>query len=57
MVQQMYILCPKMMLLLYPVTEFSLWIISPAVVMRSHMAAEMLSFLIAGDKYRHLLHS
>ena len=54
MVQQMCILCPQMMRLLHAVTEFSPRMISPAAVMRSHMATEILSFLVAGDQNPHL---
>lgn len=57
MVQQMCILYPKMMLLLYSVIGFSLWIVSPAVVMSSHTATDMLSFLVADDQNPHLLDS
>lgn len=46
-----------MMLLLYSVIEFSLWIVSPAVVMSSHTVTDMLSFLVADDQNPHLLDS
>lgn len=55
MMQQMCSLYPKMMLLLYSVMGFSLWIVSPAVVMSSHTAPDMLSFLVADDQNPHLL--
>lgn len=57
MVQQMCILYPKMMLLLYSVIGFSLWTISAAVVLSSYTDTDTLSFLVADDQNPHLLDS